>query len=61
MSVEKKRRVGKGLATGFGLAFLGFIYLKGDEMDLIFTSRVFRGIITLVILVLVFDMWRREI
>lgn len=48
----------KVVTTLLGLAFLGFIFLRGESMGMVFTSGGFRYIIAIIIGVLLADMWR---
>lgn len=59
MPPAQKRFALKVVTTLFGVAFLGFIFLRGEDMGMVFTSGGFRFIIAIILGVLLADMWRR--
>lgn len=59
MPPAQKRLALKVVTTLFGVAFLAFIFLKGNDVGMVFTSGGFRYIIAVILGVLVLDMWRR--
>ncbi len=61
MSRQSSRLVRKLIATAFGLAFIGFVFWKGDEIGMVFFSGGFKLIAAAIVLLLIFDMWRTEL